>query len=361
LTRPEAKSEEGLQISTLTRVARIPGLRALAWRDDILYSSRGYELLRARIHDAERGLNWESVAKFQPPLKRRISVLNRLGARLFRDGFHALAVLPGGALVAAVPGAIIACHPNESDFLVTHAITRGTRPLHITAVPSGTVYWGEYFDNAQRDAVYIYGSADGGATWHVAYAFPKRAIRHVHNIVYDRWANCLWILTGDYGDECRILCASCDFTQVEVVLQGNQQARAVAAIPSEDALYFASDTPLEPNYIYRLDRRATLTQLAGISSSSIYGCRVGTHLFFSTMVEPSEANRDRNVRIYAGDARDAKRWESVLSWPKDAWHMALFQYGNAFFPDGNNIVPYLTVSTAAVKTDDAVTSIYLVP
>lgn len=357
----EAKLDSQHQARTLTCAVRVPGVRALGWCEDVLYASRGYELLRARINNAERCLNWETVAKFQPPLKRRISVQNRLTARLFRDGFHALAILPTGALVGAIPGAIITCNSKESEFHVTHAITRGTRPLHITAVPNGTVYWGEYFDNPQRDAVHIYGSNDGGESWHVAYAFPKSYIRHVHNIVYDRWANCLWVLTGDYGDECRILRASCDFTQVEVVLQGKQQTRAVAAIPTEHALYFASDTPLESNYIYRLDRSGKLVQLAGTSSSSIYGCRVGTHLFFSTMVEPSQVNRDRNVRLYAADERAPNHWQPLLSWPKDAWHMAFFQYGNAFLPDGDNTTPYLAVSTAAVKSEDAVTSIYRVP
>lgn len=337
------------------------GFRALAWCGDFLYASRGYELLRARIRDVSQDVDWEAIATFHPPLKRRFSVMHRLSARLFRDGFHALAVLPSGALVAAVPGAIITRNPNESEFHVTHAITRGTRPLHIATVSSGTVYWGEYFDNGNRDPVHIYGSPDGGKSWHVVFTFPRGAVRHVHNIVHDPWANCLWVLTGDYGDECRILRASCDFTQVEVVLQGKQQARAVAAIPTEDALYFASDTPLESNFIYRLDRRGTLEQLASISSSSIYGCRVGSRLFFSTMVEPSEVNRDRKVRVYAGDVRSPHDWHSALEWEKDRWHMALFQYGNAFLPDGDNAMPYLAVTTAAVKSDDAVTSLYRLP
>lgn len=346
------------QITVLTPVARIRALRALAWSGDILYASRGYELLRAKIQLPERVPNWESAGKFRSPLKRTLTARTRLSSRLFRDGFHALAVLPSGSLVAAVPGAIITCPPDESEFQVTHSIVRGTRPLHITAVPSGTVYWGEYFDNAQREAVHIYASADAGATWHVAYTFPKRAIRHVHNIVHDPWTNCLWIFTGDYGDECRVLRASCDFTRVEVILQGKQQARAVAAIPSEDALYFASDTPLESNYIYRLDRQETLTQLAAISSSSLYGCRVGTHLFFSTMVEPSEVNRDRKVRVYAGDVRKPNDWRSSLEWQKDRWHMALFQYGNAFLPGGNNETSFLAVSTVAVEGDDQATLLY---
>jgi hypothetical protein len=284
--------------------------------------------------------------------------VNPLSARLFRDGFHALAVSTSGALVAAVPGAIISCHGDKSEFRQTHTITRGTRPLHITAVPGGAMFWGEYFDNASREEVHIYASSDAGATWSVAYTFPKGAIRHVHNIVHDPWQNCLWVLTGDYGDECRVLRAACDFSQVDVVLQGRQQARAVAAVPTEDALYFSSDTPLEQNHIYRLDGQGSLSQLAQISSSSIYGCRVGDQIFFSTMVEPSEVNRDRAVKIYSGGTRAAGRWQPLLSWNKDLWHMGLFQYGNAFFPDGINPTPYLAVTTVAVESDNMVTSLY---
>jgi len=347
---------------SLTRAARFPRLRALAWAGDQLYASRGYHLLRARVQDPTGDLAWLPVAQFRPPWPRALSARSRLSARLFRDGFHALSVLPSGGLVAAVPGAIITLRPNEAEFRVTHAITRGTRPLHITAVPEGTVYWGEYFDNAARGEVHIYASTDNGATWNVAYTFPKGAIRHVHNIVHDPWGDCLWVLTGDYGDECRILRATCDFSHVETVLQGNQQARAVALVPTQDGLYFSSDTPLESNYIYRLSREGSPSQLAPISSSSIYGCRVGRHVFFSTMVEPSEVNLDRHVRIYAGSGGGnigQQNWKPLLEWKKDGWP-SLFQYGNAFLPDGDNATPYLAVTPIAVESDDQVTSLYSV-
>jgi len=357
----------------LTRVARFPRLRALAWScdplsADHLYASRGYQLLRAKINvnDLSDNLAWQPVAKFVPALRRRLSGMNGLAARLFRDGFHALAVLPSGALVAAVPGAIVTLRPSEPEFRSTHTVLRGTRPLHLTAVPgvgaSGTIYWGEYFDNAARDAVHVYASTDAGASWAVAYTFPKGAIRHVHNIVHDPWGDCLWILTGDYGDECRILRAACDFSRVESVLQGRQQARAVAAIPTEDGLYFSSDTPLESNFIYRLDRRQKLLQVAPISSSSIYGCRVGGRVFFSTMVEPSAVNRDRHVRVYGGAAASGatSSWNPLLAWKKDRWPMGLFQYGNALMPDGHNATPFLALTTIAVESDDMVTSLYSV-
>ncbi|HYM78415.1 MAG TPA: hypothetical protein VE377_20745 [Candidatus Dormibacteraeota bacterium] len=343
--------------SNLVRVARFPGLRALAWAGDQLYASRGYQVLRATIRDP-CNITWQPVANFVPTWQRRLSVTNRFGARVLRDGFHALTVLPSAGLVGAVPGAIVTT--QQGEFRATHTITRGTRPLHITAVPGGAIYWGEYFDNASRDEVHVNASNDQGATWNVAYTFPRGAIRHVHNMVHDPWGNCLWVLTGDYGDECRILRVACDFSRVEVVLQGQQQARAVAAIPTEHAIYFSSDTPLEKNYVYRLDREGNLRQLAPLSSSSIYGCRVGSHLFFSTMVEPSEVNRDRAVRIYGADVSKDDCWSPLLSWEKDLLPMELFQYGNAFLPDGNNTTPYLAVTTVAVRSDDMTLSLYSV-
>ncbi|MGH9494483.1 MAG: hypothetical protein ACRD3B_05750, partial [Candidatus Sulfotelmatobacter sp.] len=331
----------------------------LAWSGDVLHASRGYQLLRAKI-DGASPISWQPVAALDPGWKRKLSAANPLTARLFRDGFHALVILPSGGLVAAVPGAIVALRPGESEFRRTHSITRGTRPLHIIAVPGGSIYWGEYFDNAARDQVHIYASSDGGGRWNVAYTFPKGSIRHVHNIVHDPWANCLWVLTGDYGDECRILRFACDFSAVETVLQSKQQARAVAAVSTENGLVFSTDTPLEQNFIYRLDRNGNLSQLAAISNSSINGCRVGDRLFFSTMVEPSEVNRDRSVRVYGSDVNGADPGQPLLAWQKDRWPMRLFQYGNAFLPDGDNSTNVLAITTIAVQSDDQVTSLYSV-
>ena len=348
---------QGGQTLNLKRIARFPTLRALAWSGSVLYASRGYELLRASLY-ADSPIRWQPVATFNPGWKRKLSSRNALSARLLRDGFHALAILPTGGIVAAVPGAILTLKPGDSEFRCTHAITRGTRPLHITTVPAGAVYWGEYFDNASRDEVHIFGSTDGGSTWNIAYTFPKGAIRHVHNIVHDPWQNCLWVLTGDYGDECRMLRATCDFARIETVLQGRQQVRAVAAVPSESGLFFSTDTPLEKNFIYHLDRADHLSQLTPITSSSIYGCRVGPGVFFSTMVEPSEVNQDQEVRIFGAPTNHSGSWQALLSWQKDRWPMRFFQYGNAFLPDGDNTSSLLAVTTIAVKPDNQVTSLF---
>jgi hypothetical protein len=343
---------------TLAPVATFPRLRVLAWRDEFLYASSGYSLLRARMKTSSDAVEWQPVARYVPDWWRSLSVASRLTFRAFRDGFHALATLASGHIVAAVPGAILVLASGESEFQLSHRVLRGTRPLHIAVTPDDHIFWGEYFDNPDRAEVHIYASTDRGATWNVAHTFPRGAVRHVHNIVFDEWEKCLWVLTGDNGSECRILRASCDFKTVDTVLAGQQQARAVALVPTPDGLYFSSDTPLEPNHVYCLERGGTLTQLAALSSSSIYGCRAGSGIFFSTMVEPSQINQDRNLRLYG--SRDGVDWPSLLQWRKDFWPMALFQYGNAILPDGRNTTEFLALTTVAVARDDAKTSIWRV-
>jgi hypothetical protein len=340
-----------------SQISAFPALRALAWHHDVLYASRGYTLFRARMEPGAR-VEWERVARYRPARWRNLSVSSRLSSRLFRDGFHALATLSSGQLIGAVPGAIVTLTPGESEFCVSHQVVRGTRPLHIAATPADHAFWGEYFDNPQRDEVHVYASSDRGAHWDVAYTFAKGTIRHVHNVVYDEWADCLWILTGDNGAECRIIRASCDFQNVDVVLSGSQQTRTAALVPTADALYFSSDTPIEHNHVYCLDRRGSLTEVAALNGSSIYGCRVGNSLFFSTMVEPSAVNVGHEVCLYGSP--DGMRWQVLRRWRKDRWPMRLFQYGNAFMPDGNNTISLLAITTVGVTYADVETSIWQV-
>jgi len=333
-----------------------PGLRALAWDRDVLYASRGYELYSAEMSCRE--IEWQPVARYRPQWWRNLTCRTALSFRLVRDGFHALAVLPHGNLVVAVPGAIATLPLGETEFRISHRLERGTRPLHIAATPDGRAFWGEYFDNPSREEVHIYASLDGGLTWHVAHTFGKRSIRHVHNIVYDLWEDCLWIFTGDYGRECRILRASLsrflDSQVLDEVVGGNQQARAVAAVVTEGGVYFASDTPLEQNYIYHLDRRGRVRRLSSIPSSSIYGCKNRNGIFFSTMIEPSQVNHTRNVTVLGSD--NGATWRPLADWRKDRWSMKFFQYGNAFLPDGENTSDLLAVSTMAVDEADLQTS-----
>jgi len=203
----------------LRKAAAWRGIRVLAWDGEVLYGCRGYQIVRLLVTpQISESAEWESVARFHPIWWRNLTSCTALSYRLVRDGFHALAIIGnvqdaqtnGQTIVGAVPGALVTRISDSEEFHVTHQVRRGTRPLHVTAVPSGTIYWGEYFDNRERVEVHIYASTDRGRTWQIAYTFSSGSIRHVHNIVYDRWGDCLWILTGDEGAECKVLRASCD-------------------------------------------------------------------------------------------------------------------------------------------------------
>jgi hypothetical protein len=349
-------AETSARAWSLSRIAAFSGLRVLAWDGDVLYAARGYTLLRTKVNDGP--IEWKTVGAYHPAVWRNISSASTLGARLFRDGFHALAVLPSGQVVAAVPGAIAVLDPGETRFRVTHTLQRGTRPLHIAVSPDNHVFWGEYFSNPGRDEVHVYASSDRGATWDVAYTFAKGEIRHVHNIVSDHWENCLWLLTGDEGRECRILRASYDFKGIDVALSGNQQARAVALLPTRDGLFFASDTPLESNHVYQFLRNGELRSVANLDSSSIYGCKAAAGMFFSTMVEPSTVNPTREAALYGSP--DGSTWHKALSLKKDRWPMKLFQYGNVFLPDGQNSTDVLAMTSIAVEDNGFDTTLWRV-
>lgn len=335
-------------------IAREPYLRVLSWHGKALYASRRYILLQGICQ--ESSITWRVVGRFNPVWWRSLSASTTLTYRLCRDGFHNLAVLSSGHLIASVPGAIVSLSPGNQDFVLSHRIQRGTRPLNIAVTNDDRIYWGEYFDNRDRDEVYIYGSEDYGQTWEVVYTFPKQTIRHIHKVIYDHWDKCLWIFTGDYDTECQILRASCDWKTVEIVCSGNQQTRAVATIPTQEGIYFATDTPLENNYIYRLARDGNLEQLTAINSSSLYGCQVGQSLFFSTMVEPSQNNQSRHSRLYG--SLNGLFWKPLLKWRKDYWDMTLFQYGNTILPEGNNTTNLLALTSIAVEGNDLKTTIW---
>ena len=155
----------------LAPVAAFSGMKVLAWDETVLYASRGYDLLLANL--ATEATRWQKVASFHPPWWRTLTAASRPSFRAMRDGFHALAALPSGQLVAALPGAIATLSPGETEFRISHQMHRGTRPLHITTTPDGKLFWGEYFDNANRDEVHIFVSEDQGTTWNVASLFHQ--------------------------------------------------------------------------------------------------------------------------------------------------------------------------------------------
>jgi hypothetical protein len=224
--------------------------------------------------------------------------------------------------------------------------------LALAVTASGALFWGEYWSNRERKPVHVYGSLDGGRTWEIVYTFGAGSIRHIHNIIYDRFADCLWVLTGDTDSESRIIRARPDWREVHTVLGGSQQARVVGLVPMSKALYYATDTPWEGNHIYRFERDGAPEPLLAISGSVMQGCRVGEALFFSTAVEPSRVNRCPFSCLYG--SADGQSWKELRQWRADLWSGQLFQYGRVLLPRGENGTDILAGTSVGVRRHDNV-------
>ncbi|MFQ5889831.1 MAG: hypothetical protein ACE5JR_07235 [Gemmatimonadota bacterium] len=342
------------RLLSLELIGRYVGVRALAWADGVLYAGKSYELVAWSPDDP----TWRPVAIYAPGPLARLSSSNHLMSRLARHGYHALAPLPDGGMVAVLRKVIARLEPGGRRLEPTFRVRRGTRPLSLAVTPAGEIFWGEYFSNRGREPVHVYGSSNGGRSWRAVHTFRAGTIRHVHSISYDPYDDCLWILTGDEGDECAILRAAADWSWVETVLRGSQQARAVTLLPLEDAIYFATDTPTDQNYAYRLDRDGGLERLAALPASSFWSCRVGHALFFSTGVEPSPVNAEEQATLYG--SADGREWTCLIRWPGDPWPRRLFQYPNIILPTGESDGNVLAASGVAVQGQDQTTHLWRV-
>ncbi|ACB86090.1 glycosyl hydrolase [Natranaerobius thermophilus] len=274
------------------------------------------------------GQNWKKILNLQLNFKDRFKIKNRWSRRLFRCDIHHLLKIDDH-IILFLKNEIYVFDIIDMRVLTRQSLPgRGSRPLKV-CLSNGNLYYGEYFGNKYRDPVRVYKSTDFGKTWEVTYVFNN--IRHIHGIFEDPYTGNIWVTTGDSGDEAAIWVTNNDFKDVQPVLKGGQQFRAVTLLFTQDYIYYGTDTPLEDNYIYRLDKKDyNLEKLVKVDSSVFHGTVVNNNLFFSTACEPSEVNETRKVKVWM--SRDGENWEVIKTFKKDILSYKYFQYGQVFFP-----------------------------
>jgi hypothetical protein len=249
-------------------------------------------------------------------------------------------------LIVMAFGRIWCLRRGDGRLLALPVAIVGSRPLALCITPRG-IYYGEYRNNAERGAIKVMFSEDG-LQWHSVHALHD--VRHIHGIYHDPYTQSIWMTTGDYDQESGIWCTQDGFQTLECILRGSQQARAISLLFAERHVFFGSDTPLEQNRLYRLDRsNGKVRPLADVAGSVFHAARVGEQLLFSTAVEPSETNATREAMLYA--SRDGETWHVLARHSKDYWHMSYFQYGQLLLPGGDNRTGRVFYSTFAVNPD----------
>jgi hypothetical protein len=208
---------------------------------------------------------------------------------------------------------------------------RGSKPLNLCFVPSGNIYFGEYFQNLEKQAVNFYCSDDNAKNWHIAYTFEAGNINHIHGLFFDKYTNRIWVATGDRENECIIGYTEDEFKTFVEVFRGGQEYRTCQLFFYKDFIVFGTDTQYQQNVIKKFDRRTLeITELQKVQGSVIKGGQVGDVAYISTTVEPSDVNTDKWAHLWV--TKDGLHWEEKYKAKKDWLPATLFQFGTFEFP-----------------------------
>lgn len=332
-------------------------MRPLLFSGERLFCSKANHI----VATSDLGLTFEDVCTLKLPRALKLATASSLSRRIARTDTYRMRELAGGNRVFVFRKGIYVQQAESKTAVCTMQISRGSRPVSLECNPSGDVVFGEYFSNPARDAVHIYSSSDGGLNWQVVYTFKPGSVRHIHGISYDRWNDCYWICTGDYGDENQLLRATCDFSNVQVVRKGGQHNRFFSLQIFEKYIVAATDTPFESNYVMVIDKQSGEARRAlEIENSVFYTCVVDDRIFVSTNAERSANNDSDNSHVWMSH-RSLMQWDRVLTRPVDmvdrigrlpCFRNGFFQHPHYVFPDGINPTSHLVTCGVGLQGQD---------
>lgn len=253
-----------------------------------------------------------------------------LTRRFFRAEITGLYALANGDRIAVAKKGLFLQKKGTKTFEKCFSMPRGSKPLNLCFAPSGNIYFGEYFQNMEKQAVNIYCSKDNAKTWHIAYTFEAGNINHIHGLFFDKFTNRIWVATGDRDNECIIGYTEDEFKTFKEVFRGGQEYRTCQLFFYKDFIVFGTDTQYEQNVIKKFDRKTLeITELQKVQGSVIKGGQVGDVAFISTTVEPSKVNKDKYAHLWV--TKDGLHWEERYKAKKDCWP-SIFQFGTFEFP-----------------------------
>ena len=241
----------------------------------------------------------------------------------------------------------------SKDIVLEHEYINGmNNPLHPCNIKGlegfdDGVYYGEYTGNSERSPVSVYKRNANTGTWKPVFSFNQGQINHIHNIVPDYINQRMLILTGDTDSASGIWSAKENFSTVEPLLIGKQEFRSCSLFPVEQGFIYATDAPLDKNYIFHrklINGKWETEKLYELQGSVIYSIENNGFYYFSTTVEPDSnikgkrylitnklgpSINDRNVNVIAGNLDEG--FKVIIKFKKDIYPMGLCQFGAVHF------------------------------
>lgn len=340
----------------------------LYWGGELLLA-HGFDLILADL-----ALNrLRRVAVLPSGRFRRTLTGTRLISRLLRlEVGPACALDDGSAILVCHQGSVFRVDLSTGAVVHEFSLPHGGRPLQLTNLDikgfARGIYMGEYFSNANKGEARIF-HRNAAGHWSTAFTFAAGEINHVHNIVPDLARECVYVLTGDFGDAACIWQAKDGFQSVARMISPGQNSRACWLQVESDSLIYATDTQLELNHLNRVSINASgdagVRHLQTLGGSSIYRAESQPgSLVFSTAVEPDQVRGNKFLALFsrrrgAGILSDMAHIYAghigadllpIYSARKDVWPFRLFQFGSLQFPGGQCPVPGLIHAYATALT-----------
>ena len=271
-----------------------------------------------------------------------------LSQRLTRHGFRELARATNSCLLGVVGKSLLKKSPDADEFLVVFIAMGNGRPKGIVNGESGRVYVGEYALNPKRKLIRIWGADGKLEKWENVFVFKAGSVRHIHNLVWDKYRKGIWILTGDLNGECGLFFTGDGFRTVDEVVRGGQEYRACDVFCAPDALYYGTDSELRENWFVRFEPEAGKTEkIQALPGSTLYMNRMAGRYFLSTAVEPSKVNKYRFATLW--QSVDLSKWTKVIEFEKDFWPGEYFGFGRIVLPKVEGDSPYVVFTPMSVK------------
>ncbi len=316
-------------MSTLRILNELPGRIIDVAPDGTIWGGRNYQVF-----------SWRSDGKITPIVSAPVQGVRkyaghcRLLCRLLRYEIRGFAFLTDKTRIAATRQGVYFGEP--ADILLRPATVHAgdtpvKPPMTVTVDSEDRVLWGEYWGNKDRGQVRLFVSRDKGRTYEPFWTFQPGDIKHVHNILEDPFEHCFWVFVGDHGSEPGIGRLSWNLKQLDWLVRGEQKYRAVSAFIFPDRLVYATDTEMDYNGVYCVNKKTAATEkLADMPGSSIYSCRFGPWYVVSTSVEYFRKFQNNIATLWV--SRDAVGWEKIYQAVKDIWSLKYFQFGSIVLP-----------------------------
>ena len=322
----------------------------------ILVYSKGW------LYKIDKHNNTHKICKLPYSLTDALKESNRLLYRMFRREIRTSCITESENVFFFKGNKLYIYSEKKEKVRFLYKIPEGkSTPLNILTAKKDTGYivlWGDYFGNKNREAVHIWGITKKGEI-EAVYSFPENTVRHIHNIIEDKYGEGYFIFTGDNDAKAGIYYADSHFIKITPLFIGNQMARAVQGVSTNEGLIYATDSVTEQNYICILSKKNNWEhrKIAPINGSCIYGTYNNGKMFFSTTVESPETNEHNYIMSLLSTRRGTGilsdkvellcvdsdlKIESIMQFEKDTLPYKLFQYGVVKFTASlsDNLVIY---------------------